>query len=317
MPAIPPPSESTVQRIFKMWEDNATPRHSRRIGASLIGRPCDRELWYFFRWAKASNFEGRMLRLFAKGNLEETLVANDMRNIGVEWLAEDPDTGKQWEFSEIGDHFVVKLDAAARGFVESPLTWHVCEVKTANHKAFDKVVKEGVQKAKPEHYNQVMTGMGMSGMERAAYVCVCKDTDDIYFERVKFDKKEWKRIIQRAKEIIFAISPPDRINESSAWYECKYCNFNGICHGMGEVAENNCRTCKHSSAVEEGGWCCDEHKIVIDDNKQKEGCNEHSYREGMVPDEVMGIIVNLGGKVSKVTGVVESKMTVNEENLSV
>jgi len=301
---IPPPSDSTVSRIFKSWEAREKPSNSRRLGASQIGRPCDRELWYSFHWAKLNKFEGRMLRLFEKGRTEESWIELDLKEIGVEFLELDAETGKQWEFSELGDHFVCKLDGAACGFIEAAATWHVVEIKTANQSAFDKVVKEGCKKAKPEHYAQMITGMGMSGMDRAAYIVVNKNTEEIYFERITMDKTEWKRILQRAKEIIFG-DIPERINESAAWYQCKFCNFNSICHECGECAAKNCRTCGFATSLEAGGWACDDDNTVIPIEKQKIGCDKHQFRNGMIPTVAEDVLNVFGGKI------------VDEENLSV
>ena len=34
------------------------------LGASIIGKDCERALWYDFRWVTRWAFTGRMLRLF-------------------------------------------------------------------------------------------------------------------------------------------------------------------------------------------------------------------------------------------------------------
>ena len=282
MALIPEPADGTVKRIYESYEKREKQHFSRRLGASQIGRPCGREKWYSFRWAKAQHWEGRMLRLFLKGHLEEPIVGSDLKQIGVDWQPVDPETGEQWEFSELGDHFVCKLDGAACGFVESPATWHVVEIKTSSEQAFNKVCREGCAKAKPEHMAQMVTGMGLSGMERAMYIVVNKNTDEIYTERIHYNAKDWKRILQQAKEIIFAVEPPERINESPAHWQCKFCNFASICHDMGGIAEVNCRTCQFSTPLEEGGWVCEAHRTSISYEEQMAGCDDHVRRPGMV-----------------------------------
>lgn len=301
MAAIPGPSDSTVSRIFAAWEAADKPRYSRRLGASRIGKPCAREIWYEFRWAKKSKFEGRMLRLFARGNIEESCVAADLKRIGVDFKAVDEETDQQYEFSELGDHMVCKLDGAALGFVESPKSWHVVEIKTVNQKAFESLQKEGVQKSKPEHYAQCMTGMGMSGMERAAYIAVNKNTDEIHFERIRFNKQEWLRILQRAKEIIFGREPPERIGTGPAWYQCGFCQFKSICHDLGDIADTNCRTCKFSVAHDEdsGGWFCEKHIKDLDMAQQEKGCPDHRHRTGMLGASIAKGAELFDGKVSK------------------
>ena len=315
MSKIPPPTETTVTRIYKAYEDNEKPRFSRRLGASIIGKPCMRQTWYSFRWAKIPHFEGRMLRLFGKGHIEEPCIGSDLKRIGVQWLPEDPDTGRQWEFSELGDHMVCKLDGAACGFVEAPASWHVVEIKTSNQKAYDKLVKEGVKVAKPEHYAQCMCGMGMSGMDRAAYIAVNKNDESIHFERIRFDKKEWLRLLQKAKEIIFATEPPDRINESPAWFECKWCAYADICHDQGDIAEKNCRTCKYATALEEGGWACDNYNTVRTHEEQTQECPDHCYREGMCSATVAKAAKIMDAKIDGLPN--GNRLALDEENLSI
>ena len=284
MAPIPPPADSTVKRIYETWKVMRPPRHSRRLGASQIGKSCDRMLWYSFRWAKLPDFEGRMLRLFERGYLEETILTQELKRIGVEFNAVDPDTGKQYEFSDLGDHFVCKIDGAGCGFVEAPAAWHVVEFKTASESNYGKIVKQGVFEAKPEHYAQCQIGMGMSGMERCAYIVVNKNTDEIHMERIAFDSSAYTQLRQRAKEIIFSVWPPERISDSPAWYECKMCTFHGLCHGV-DAAEQNCRTCKHSMPLEDDGWVCDKHNEVL---AELECCSDgdFEYRDGMVSGPV-------------------------------
>ena len=49
----------------------------------MIGRPCDREIWYGFRWFKKPEFPGRMLRLFERGHKEEFRFVKYLRRIGI------------------------------------------------------------------------------------------------------------------------------------------------------------------------------------------------------------------------------------------
>lgn len=61
-------------------------REKRRghLGGSAIGSPCERELWYGFRWAHEEKFQGRMLRLFNRGHKEEFRFVDYLRRIGCE-----------------------------------------------------------------------------------------------------------------------------------------------------------------------------------------------------------------------------------------
>lgn len=280
MSTIPPPTDSTVGRIYRNYEKR---KESFRtyLGASQIGNECERALWYGFRWAKKPAFDGRILRLFETGNLAEQRLADDLRATGAEVLEVDPDTGKQFSFDDLGGHMRGNMDGAGCGFTEAPATWHVIEYKTHNEKSFKALSKDGVQTSHPQHYDQMQTYMGWSGMARALYVAVNKNDDQLHIERIEFDKAHFERLRQKAKSIIFAEDPPERMNESPAFYKCKWCAFNSICHETGDIALSNCRTCKHSVAIEEGGWGCDLHGKILSKDDQERGCGDHVHREGM------------------------------------
>ena len=90
---------STVAKLYRALEDRTADSPRPHLGASVIGRPCARELWYSFRWGTESDFNGRLLRLFRRGHQEEGPLVADLRNAGVTVLDADPRTGKQFQFS--------------------------------------------------------------------------------------------------------------------------------------------------------------------------------------------------------------------------
>lgn len=53
------------------------------LGGSMIGKTCERELYYSFRWFKRPTFKGRMLRLFDRGHKEEFRFVAFLRSIGI------------------------------------------------------------------------------------------------------------------------------------------------------------------------------------------------------------------------------------------
>lgn len=55
----------------------------RHLGGSLVGRECPRELWYSFRWCTDKKHDGRLLRLFNRGHLEEFRFVDWLRMAGV------------------------------------------------------------------------------------------------------------------------------------------------------------------------------------------------------------------------------------------
>lgn len=275
MAAIADPRTLTQQRIYEWYERNADDGHRPHLGASLIGHACERHLWLTFRWARRANFPGRVLRLFDTGKREEARIVDDLRGIGCEVFDTQPD-GSQWRIETFGGHFSGSLDGAVRGVPEAPLTWHVLEAKTHNAKSFADLSKKGVEVSKPMHYAQMQVYMGFTGMERALYFAVCKDTDEIYTERVHFDREKFQRLVNKAEAVIFAAEPPPRISSDPAWFECKFCDHHALCHGT-TVAEPNCRSCAHVTPARDGTWQCERHGSALGDVEQRKGCQAHRY----------------------------------------
>ena len=281
MTALPEPTKSTAKEIYNIWGSRNEPARPH-MGCSIIGHACDRHIWYSWRWAKAPEFEGRILRLFDTGKREEDRLARDLKDIGVELHTEDADTGKQISVSAHDGHLAGSLDGIGKGFPEAPKTWAALECKTHSAKSFGDLKKKGVKEAKPQHYVQMQMYMGLMELERAMYLAQCKDTDEIYPEWVHFDESCFNVHMARAKRLIEATEPPEKLSNDPAWYECKFCDFYELCHGQ-RAADMNCRTCCHASPVEEAGWHCGLMNIRLKDADQRKGCEGHLYIPPLIP----------------------------------
>lgn len=287
MAELPQSLSPTVEAIYASYEREQKSFGSR-LGASVIGRECERELWYSFRCCTRGAFSGRMLRLFETGQREEARLIENLRTIGVEVHNLDPETGKQFGFSDFGDHFTGYIDGAALGIIEAPATWHLCEFKTYNSKRFELLKKHGVKAASYEHYCQMIVYMDYLGFDRGFYLAVCKDTDGLYSERIHSDPTFAAMLKEKARRIINAASPPPRISEDPGWWKCKTCDHRQTCH-EGQPPEVNCRTCLHSTPVD-GGWRCEKHNQMLTKPEQERGCSDHLY----IPDLLRGEQVDAG-----------------------
>ena len=286
----------TRKMIFDEWQNRADTGFRPHLGASIIGRKCERQLYYTFRWAKSASFPGRILRLFETGQLAEQRFTDDLRSIGVD-VRDVDENGGQWRFSACGGHFGGSSDGiASSGIPEAPKSPHILEYKTHGEKSFLALQKDGVEKSKPEHYAQMQMYMGLSGdrwgakhrIERALYMSVNKNTDDLYCERIKFDKEFYKDVLEKATCIIFSDKAPPMMPQASPqWYECKWCDYYGLCHKK-QFPEVNCRTCAFSSPRQDGRWYCtnqwheNDIDIVISTDHQKSGCGNHLYLPSLI-----------------------------------
>lgn len=268
----------TLEAIERAVVASADTEMRQHLGASIIGRECDRELWYTFRWARQPAHEPRVLRLFARGQREEDVMASLLRKAGIDIVQIDQNTGQQFRFAQIGGHFGGSMDGACVNLPDAPKTWHVVEMKTHNAKSFDALAKSGVEKSKPEHWVQMQMYMAWTGMERALYMAVCKDDDRLHLERIDADKDAALKYMERAQRIITAQTPPDGISTDPTWYKCKFCDYHALCHGT-EVPLPTCRSCAHATPELDGAarWSCSRHHTDIDTKMQREGCGAHRY----------------------------------------
>jgi len=284
MAALPNPPMPTLSAIYAAYEAERSDGFRDHLGASLIGKSCERALWYDFRWVTLVQFPGRILRLFETGNLEEARLVRNLRMTGATVLEVDPESGRQWRVEAHGGHFGGSLDAVAIGLREAPKTWHVVEFKTHSAKSFRDLVARGVATSKPQHWAQMQIYMHLTDLSRALYMAVCKDTDALHVERVRADRPAAERLLDKARRVIGAKRPPSRISEDPTWWECRFCDHRAVCH-EGAVAESNCRTCLHSTAVE-GGWHCARLDRMLDGAAQRAGCGKHLFVPDLVPGEV-------------------------------
>lgn len=245
----------TIDRIYQTYVDARAKEPVRDyLGCSELGEECSRRLWYSFRHVDVPMFEGRILRLFDTGKKEEDRVIADLRNAGITVYDRD-ENGQQFRYSACNGHLSGGLDGVVVGLPESPETPHVLEIKTHNKKSFDDFEKNGVEKSKPVHYAQCQLYTGLSDLQRAAYFAVCKDDDRLQMERIHFQAPTYKALLLKADRIINAESAPNRLSEDPSFFKCKFCPFAGTCHGD-KIPNVNCRTCVHSSPVEDAKWSC-------------------------------------------------------------
>ncbi len=240
------------------------------LGISEIGEDCKRKLYYKFRWVAFEVFDGRMLRLFARGHREEEKYINYLIGIGCKVERFDSN-GKQFRVSGVMGHYGGSCD----GKVWTP--WYpdvpfLGEFKTHNTKSFTHYVDKGLQISKPKHFAQ-MSGYGEKmQIQYGLYFPENKNDDDIQVTPIKLDWELGKSLERKAEEIIKAVEPPPRISDNPAYWSCQHCFAKDICH-YGAIPVRNCRSCKNSFATENASWTCSKFGIIPNEFVAK-GCQE-------------------------------------------
>lgn len=244
------------------------------LGASVLGETCARKIWYGFNWYLNSRFDGRMLRLFNRGHLEEPRMLALLELIGCEIYTRDTH-GNNFTVTDCDGYFGGTCDGVIVGIPDLP---HgeacVAEFKTHNAKSFADLIKHGARGSKPSHYTQGNLYGFKLKVKSVLYMAVNKDTDEIYAEIIPINPEHARECLDKAVRIISSKVPPARISETSSYYICKFCDFSKICHSNQKPIKN-CRTCTQREVVGNGQWGCRKHNTKLTVEAQKIGCDQY------------------------------------------
>lgn len=247
-----------------------------RLGASSIGQDCLRRTYLSWRGFAFSEFDGRMLRLFETGHLQEARIVDDLRRAGFAVWDKDED-GKQFTYTDASGHLVAKLDGVIKGVPGDERTPHTLEIKTHSVKSFEGLSKKGVRAGKPEHYVQMQIGMWLSGLNKALYVALCKNDEQYYTEVVELDPTTVEELKDKLDNLLMSSLVPAGISENPDKFPCAWCSMNAVCYK--EVKpERNCRTCTQCEPIEDGGWMCSLTSTGLTKDEQVKGCDLYASR---------------------------------------
>jgi hypothetical protein len=254
--------EDDIYQTYVLNENTSWARS--HLGASQLGNPCARSVWYSFHWCSEPSFvsNGRILRLFETGNLEESRILFDLKNIGIEILSTQTQSTDE-ECKIISG----SCDGIARGFKEHPDERVLLEFKTSNTKSFKKIQKNGMRAEKPIHYVQMNVYMKWLDIKFGLYMVVCKETDEIYTEWVDFDENTADEFLIRGRKIVESQIPPDKPSNKMT-SDCMFCDHKNLCWET-QLPLLHCRTCMYCQydlnrqkfICEQGNWYIDDVKI--------------------------------------------------------
>lgn len=261
-----------VDRVVAALQPSPFRKH---LGWSVLGDKCARKVWYKFRWAKAVQHTGRLLRLFQRGHDEEARIVKWLRDAGAVVYDRDPETGKQFRRERFGGHFGGSGDGKVGNLERFDLEgFGLLEMKTHNDKSFNLLASKGMFSTKPEHWIQMQGYMFDLGLSWGLYSAINKNDDTLYFEIIRARPEIAEQYLDRAQAIIEARSAPPRASEDPTWFICKFCDYREICH-KGHGPDKNCRSCVNARAdIEGGGWYCEKWHAQLPDNFIEKGCDD-------------------------------------------
>lgn len=213
--------------LIKKTIQNAPPEEKRPyIGASSIGKECQRAIWYGFTGAESSPIPPGLRTTFDIGNRLEAMLLDYMEQAGLT-LSRASDGNDHLlfsckeipEFKGHADALLILSDSVA-----------VVEIKTAKNTSFVQFISRGLQAWNTAYYAQMQAYLGMSGYEKGVFLIVNKDTSEIGHEWIYFDELYYQELCARAAYIVKAEEPPERINRSPLFWICSRCPYKQTCH---------------------------------------------------------------------------------------
>lgn len=210
-------NEEILMKIDDYLAKSISSRPSRNyLGGSVIGKECDRQLWYEFN-STGKHHEPRIERIFNMGHLIESYIIALLRHSGYKVFTDDGDGQYGFEDEEIAGHIdgVIVVD-------DEP---YLLEIKSASDKRFNEMVKVGVQQSDPVYYVQMQVYMKYMDLKKSMFVVLNKNDSSLHVEEVSYDPMVANFFINRGKEIVRMKNEPERKYKTKAFFKCKMCKF--------------------------------------------------------------------------------------------
>ena len=299
MAAIPQSPDPTLEAADRAMEVEAAKELPRPyLGISGLGRDCRRQIWSDFRWLTPPAFAAATLKRFEDGHHGEDVMAARLRLVdGLSLWTVDAEAGGQFACEDLGGHLRGHMDGVLLGLLQAPKTPHVWEHKQVDEQGLAKLERAKVEygeKNALRMWNAVYFAQGQLYMhyldiERHYLTCSTAGGRRTIGVRTERDTAEALRLIEKARAIVFADWPPERISSDPAFYQCRWCQHAGTCH-EGTLPQRNCRTCLHVTPRQDGSWHCSYWNAALSIDEQRTGCTAHLY----IPDLVAGVQVDAG-----------------------
>jgi hypothetical protein len=236
---LPDPTLEAADRALEARE-RAQPKR-QYLGMSAIGHPCSRKLWYDFHTDAREQFTAETLKRFADGHHGEDVQADRLRLVpGITLLTVDPETGRQFGFSDIDGKFRGHMDGVIHGLLQAPTVWQIWEHKQVGEKKQASLVKlkaelgeKNALKAWDEtYYAQAVCYLHYAQLDRHYLTCSTPGGRSTVSVRTNADPEHAALLIDKARRIITARAPLARVSNDPSWYQCRWCTHHAGCHGV-------------------------------------------------------------------------------------
>lgn len=194
------------------------------IGASGIGHPCSRKIWYELKYPEDKSIKSaRVIRILEMGDMIEEMLLTHLERLGLKVL-------------RLKKHLVDDELKYFGGHVDAilPDDEVVLEIKSAKDSSFKLFQNKGLKGWWPAYHAQVQCYMAFTNLRKACVLALNKDTADLHAEIVDYDPEEYAKLKHKAQAIYNSDSEPPRISENPTWFQCKMCDFQRQCHNIND-----------------------------------------------------------------------------------
>ena len=232
------PIADAISRAVDEGISKQNKKRERRkyLGASSIGDECARKTQYRYLnypQDEGSEFTARTLRIFQFGHEIEDYAAKWIKDAGFDLRTEDK-MGNQFGFSIADDEIKGHIDGViCEGplKIPYPMLW---ECKSANDSKWKAFKAHGVAKANITYATQLALYQAYMELTEnpALFTVVNKNTSEIYYELVPFNKALAQTASDRAVNILTASKAGDilpRVAHSKDFFLCKFCDYRETC----------------------------------------------------------------------------------------
>lgn len=258
-------------------EKEASSRQSNSLSPSMLNHPCQRHIFYQFRWASnPSKHKAKMLRIFNRGHRDEQQLIKWLKLANID-IKHKKNNGNQIGYNIYNSHI--------KGFIDGLITidnkQYILECKSINDATYTTIETSKLKDGNKEHYLQIQLYMHFMKIYDAIYIAINKNNDELYVEHIKYNEVDILSIIELIANLLFTQNIPEQIHNGRQGYICKRfggCQYSNICLGC-EESLKTCRSCIHSEANinsqnNDNSWFCNKHKIVLDIDKQYKQAKE-------------------------------------------
>lgn len=171
------------------------------LGASLVGNPCERKIWYEYNGVpKSDQIDGKTWRIFGRGHTMETQIVRWLQKVGFEIT--DEEDGKQLGFKneDIAGHIDGLVTKSPHSDVSAPC---ILEIKTVGNNSFKKMESKGIEYSRPEYYAQINLYMHFMGYTEnpGMFVVLNSDNMKLYVEMIDYNESVVEDLLNKARKI--------------------------------------------------------------------------------------------------------------------